>query len=88
MKIFLSLVIPFAFLKNGFIRSRRTKLKIITKKLKTNEERSQAFLHVLETGEAILKRQQLQQQHEQYEIHKQINIKSKTKNTKKIAILE
>ena len=28
--------IPFAFLKNGFIKSRRTKLKIITKKLQIN----------------------------------------------------
>ena len=80
--------IPFAFLKNGFIKNRRIKLKIITKKLQINEKRNQVFLHVLELGEAILKRQQLQQQHEQYEIHKKINIKSKTKNTKKIAILE
>lgn len=45
-------------------------------------------LNILEGGEAVLNRQQLQQQQPQYEIQQNIKIISRTKNTKNIAILE
>jgi hypothetical protein len=80
--------IPFILFKKGHNSPSTQILKIITNILNMADIKKNMNLNILEGGEAVLNRQQLQQQQPQYEIQQNIKIISRTKNTKNIAILE